>query len=139
MIVKDETVQKRTDNVAGMQDYRKLLVWRKAHALVLNVRKSSQRFPRSGYGPLKLHLNRSAESIPFNIVEGCGASSRKEFARYLSISIKSTNETEYQLKLARDYCVLTPVDWNFLSDETAAVRKMLCGLRKKVLDADKDY
>jgi four helix bundle protein len=119
-----------------MQDYRKLLVWRKAHALVLNVKKSSQRFPRSGYSPLKLQLTRSAESIPFNIVEGCGASSRKEFARFLSISIKSANETEYQLTLARDYSVMTTTDWKFLSEETVAIRKMLCVLRKKVLTAD---
>ena len=121
-----------------MQDYRKLLVWRKAHALFLNVKKSSQRFPRSGYSPLKLQLTRSVESIPYNIVEGCGAESRKEFARFLSISIKSANETEYQLTLARDYSVLPTKDWKFLSEETVAVRRMLCGLRKKVLAADKE-
>ena len=121
-----------------MQDYRKLLLWRKAHALVLNVPKSSRRFPRAGYAPLKLHLTRSAESIPFNIVEGCGAQSRKEFARFLSISIKSANETEYQLMLARDYLVMSRADWQFLSEETIGVRKMLCGLRNKLLTAEQD-
>jgi four helix bundle protein len=121
-----------------MQDYRKLLVWRKAHALVLNVQKSSRRFPRAGYAPLKLHLTRSAKSIPFNIVEGCGAQSRKEFARFLSISIKSANETEYQLMLARDYSVMSTADWQFLSEETIGVRKMLCGLRNKLLTAEQD-
>ena len=113
-------------------------MWRKAHALVLNVRQTSQRFPRSGYAPLKLQLTRSAESIPFNIVEGSGASTRKEFARFLNISIKSANETEYQLMLARDYSVMTTADWKFLSEETISVRRMLYSLRKKILDADQD-
>lgn len=41
---------------------------------------------------------RAAESITTNIVEGCGAATRREFARFLDISIKSTSELEYQLQ-----------------------------------------
>jgi four helix bundle protein len=41
---------------------------------------------------------RAAESIPFNIVEGCGAHTRKDFARFLDISIKSSLELEAQLQ-----------------------------------------
>jgi len=87
---------------------------------------------------LKAQLVSAAESIPTNIVEGCGASSRKEFARYLDISIKSTFEVEYQLQLAKDYSILLPNRWESLSSEVVQIRRMLYGLRKSVLTADRN-
>ncbi|HEX6576605.1 MAG TPA: four helix bundle protein, partial [Gemmatimonadaceae bacterium] len=100
---------------------------------VLKVRDAINRFPRSGYSPLKEQLKRSSESIPFNIVEGCGARSQADFARFLDFSIKSASETEYQLELARSYKIMSEEAWKDLSSATVEIRKMLCGLRKKVL------
>ncbi len=77
-----------------------------------------------------------AESIAFNIVEGCGASSNPDFARFLQISIKSAYELEYQLLLANDYDVMIEKEWKSLSGETIEIRRMLCRLRKKVLGSD---
>jgi four helix bundle protein len=116
-----------------MQDYQRLHVWRKAHALVLNVRAATNRFPRKGYSSLKAQLTRAVESIAFNIVEGCGALTQPEFARFLDIAVKSTMEAEYQLRLARDYEVLAATDFDALSAQTVEIRRMACGLRKKVL------
>jgi four helix bundle protein len=76
----------------------------------------------------------AAESIAFNIVEGCGSASSKEFARFLDISIKSTCELEYQLQLATDCDLLPRHVWYRLSAETIEIRRMLCGLRRKVLN-----
>ncbi|MBA3578450.1 MAG: four helix bundle protein [Gemmatimonadaceae bacterium] len=119
--------------ICGMQDYRKLRVWRKAHELALAVRRTANRLPRTGYASLRKQITTSAESIPFNIVEGCGASSPKELGRFLDISIKSTMELEYQLKLALDYGVLDEAEGKALSGEVVDTRRMLCGLRAKVL------
>jgi four helix bundle protein len=119
-----------------MQDYRRLRVWRKAHALALNIRRATHRFPRSGYAKLKAQVTGAAESVPSNIVEGCGSHSQKDLARFLDTSIKSTSELEYQLLLARDYGVLAPDHWNALTEETIDVRRMLCGLRARVLKSE---
>ena len=78
---------------------------------------------------------RAAESIAFNIVEGCGSASQKELARFLDISIKSASELEYQLVLARDYGVLGESAWKALGEGTIDIRRMLCGLRAKVLES----
>ena len=115
-----------------MQDFRKLLVWSRSHELVLGVRRAVKIFPRTEKGSLKSQMTNAAESIAFNIVEGCGASSSKEFARFLDISIKSTSELEYQLQLARDCGFITLKVWQPLGTETIEVRRMLCGLRRKV-------
>ncbi len=119
-----------------MQDYHNIRVWRRAHALAINIRRTTRRMPRSGYGDLKTQMTSAAESIPMNIVEGCGASTRKEYARFLDIGIKSSSELEYQLELARDYGVLAVRIWRHLQAETVEVRKMLCGYRATVLRAD---
>jgi four helix bundle protein len=119
-----------------MQDYRKLRVWRKAHALVLRVRQVSHRIRARGYSAYKLQLTKSAESVPYNIVEACGASTPEDMARFLDHSIKSTGEGQYQLLLGRDYGVIRKEEWRLLDEECIDIRKMLCGLRKKVLNPD---
>lgn len=119
-----------------MQDYRHLRVWRKSHAIALATRRAASRFPRTGYASLRAQITTSAESIAFNIVEGCGASSPKELARFLDISIKSTMELEYQLQLAVDYGVIGEDSGRALSGEVVDTRRMLCGLKKKVLASE---
>lgn len=120
-----------------MQNYKRLHAWAKAHALLLNCHGAIRRFPRE-YGSLRSQLRRAAESIPANIVEGCGFVSQKEFARFLQYSINSSNELEYWLRVARDYEVLGERQWNFLTLDTQEVRRMLFGLLRKVQgDGDK--
>ena len=118
-----------------MQDFRQLDVWHRAHALSLNVQRAARAFPR-GHADLRAQLIRAADSIASNIVEGCGASTRKELARYLDISIKSAFETDYRLQLARDAGLLTYERWRYLAWEVIEIRKMLFKFRKTVLAAD---
>src|SRR5688572_16344390 len=118
-----------------MQDFRRLLVWERAHGLVLGVRRGVRKFPRSERGSLKSQMTNAAESIAFNIVEGCGSTSSKEFARFLEISIRSASELEYQLQLAADSGLLQRGVSRPLSAEAVEIRRMLCGLRRKVLRA----
>ncbi len=74
-------------------------------------------------------------SIPTNIVEGAGQQSRKDLARFLSIALNSTTEVEYHLIVGRDVRAINPNDFNSLSAQTIEVRKMLHGLRNRVLNS----
>ena len=116
----------------GVQDFRRLLVWEKAHALALAVRRATHRFRRAD-SALRQQAVRAAESIPSNIVERCYAASRKDFARFLDISIKSTGELEYHLQLARDHGLILPDRWQSLTADATEVRRMLVGLRRRLL------
>ncbi len=82
---------------------------------------------------MQSQMVRAAESVVFNIAEGCGASSQREFARFLGISIKSTFELEAQCELAKDYGVLRLTVWQDLVLALVSLRRMLFALRKKVL------
>ena len=110
-----------------------LRVYKKAHLNALRARKVTDAFP-SGYANIKNQLTSAAESIPFNIAEGCGAFSHREFARFLGISIKSTREVDSQIALARDYGILVENNGAKFARRNVDIRKMLCGLRKRVLE-----
>ena len=71
-----------------VQDFRHLKCWQRAHALAIALHKLSRRFTRGGYARLRAQLTGAADSIGDNIVEGCGARTRKDFAKFLDDSIK---------------------------------------------------
>ena len=66
-----------------MQDFKKLHVWRKAHALALNAHRVAGQIRGASYLSLRSQLIRAAMSIPTNIVEGRAKHSEREFCRFL--------------------------------------------------------
>ena len=116
-----------------MQNFRRLQVWKRANGLALEVRELTASFPKTGYRSLREQVIAAAESIPFNIAEGCGASSQKEFARFLDISIKSACELEAELQLVLDYGIVAERAVVSCADEVEQIRRMLWALRKRVL------
>ena len=113
-------------------DYRKLDVWRKAHARAINVHRDAGSIKGSRYASLRSQLTRAAMSIPANIVEGRSQTSEKEFGRFLRYAAGSASELEYHLTLARDIGVMPNRDFTPLHTQTVEVRKMLHGLVKSV-------
>jgi four helix bundle protein len=85
-----------------MQDYRKLLVWQKAHKLVIDIYVITKGFPKDELYGVTSQLRRAAVSIAANIVEGAGRKTKPDFARFLTMSLGSTNEVEYFLVLSKD-------------------------------------
>lgn len=60
-------------------------------------------FPKSTlYSILSNQLLRAATSVGANIIEAKASSSKKDFAKFFQISLKSANETEYWLLLIKD-------------------------------------
>jgi four helix bundle protein len=119
-----------------MQDPRKLRVYESAKELAVETRGATSLFPAAGYSELKNQMHRSAESIPFNIAEGCGAETAAEFARFLGIGIKSAFELAGQVELALSYRIVPAETATALTDHIIAVRKMLYALRKRVRGID---
>ena len=112
-----------------MEPYRKLIVWQKAMELGRLVYRLSKGFPTDERYALTDQLRRAAVSIPSNIAEGCGRTSRKDYAYFLSIARGSLYETMTQLQIAQDlgYIEISE-DLKVLSDD---VGKILTTLMKK--------
>ena len=78
--------------------FRKLLVWQRAHELVLFIYKTTEKFPKSEIFALTSQVRRAVVSIPANITEGQGAGTKPQFARYLDIAkdLKYITTEEYK-------------------------------------------
>jgi four helix bundle protein len=84
------------------RSFRDLMVWRKAHELVLAVYRFTESFPdREKFG-LSHQMRRAAVSVPADIAEGFGKRSQAEKARFLNIAEGSLEESRYYLLLAQD-------------------------------------
>ena len=116
-----------------MRDFRHIRAWQRAHALSIALNRLARGFGRKGHAKLRAQLTSSVHSIATNIVEGCGAGTHKEFARFLDISIKSANETEYHLLTSHDLNLISDVDWKKHTTETIEVRKMIYAYRVAIL------
>jgi four helix bundle protein len=122
----------------GVSDFKKLQVWRKAHALALNVHRASLKIRGAQFVSLRSQLTRAAFSIPTNVVEGNGQESPQQFARFVRFSLNSSSELEYHLMAARDVEVMTATDFKSLTAQTIEVRKMLYGLLRHLERAKLD-
>ncbi len=115
-----------------MRDYRKLLVWQKAHQLALNIYKTVKHFPKEEMFGLTSQMKRASTSIPMNIAEGCGRKSDKDFCRFLIITFGSANELEYQIILSTDLNFLEIEQSRQLLAQIEEIKKMLNGLITKL-------
>ena len=84
------------------ENFDKLLVWQRAHSLVLKIYEVTNSFPKEEIWGLTSQIRRSAVSVPSNIVEGKARGSRKDFKRFLLIARGSLEEVKYQSLLAKE-------------------------------------
>lgn len=115
-----------------MSDYRKLLVWRKAHALALDAHRTASRIRGSRYAPFRSQIIRAALSTPANIVEGREQKTDAGFARFLRIALGSASELEYHLTAAHDIQAMSTDEHQTLSRQVVEVRRMLHGLIRRL-------
>ena len=117
----------------GMADFRKLWVWQKSHALALRSHRIAGRIRGTQNATLRNQITRAAQSIPANIVEGAAQESGREFIRFLGFALASAAELEYHLITARDLRLVPSADLDELTAQLVEVKKMLFGLRTRVI------
>ena len=106
--------------------FKDLIVWQKAHALVLSIYKMTVNLPREELYGLTSQIRRAAVSIPANIAEGSGRKTTKDYVHFLYISKGSLLELETLLEVA---LVLGYIkDTSIILDELKSVRNLLVGL-----------
>lgn len=104
------------------KSFRELIVWQKAHGLVLAVYKFTEDFPaKEAYGLIS-QMRRCAVSIPANIAEGFKRNGIGDKLRFLNIAQGSLEECRYYLILSKD---LRYGDPGKISDIIEEVSKLL--------------
>jgi four helix bundle protein len=88
--------------------FEQLIVWQKAHQLVLRVYKLTIAFPKHETYGLMSQMRRAAVSVPANIAEGFKKRGRPDKARVLNIAQGSLEEVRYYFILSKDLGYLAP-------------------------------
>jgi four helix bundle protein len=111
-----------------MKGHRDLLVWQKSMQFVTDVYHETADFPKAEVYGLTNQLRRAAVSVPSNIAEGHGRSSKKEFHRFVSQARGSLLEVETQLEIARNLGYLSADGASVLLSKASEIARMLNGL-----------
>ncbi len=84
------------------QNFQDLVVWQKAHQLVLEVYRYSESFPKEEMFGLTSQLRRAIISVAANIVEGFKKRGKPDKMRFINIAQGSLEECRYYFILAQD-------------------------------------
>jgi len=112
------------------KNYSDLIVWQKAHSLVLEIYKMTEKFPKEELFGLTSQLRRAAISVPANIAEGFAGNGTKDKLRFYNIAAGSLNEVGYY-SLAKDLNYATTIElWN----KAEEINKVLKSYTKSMRD-----
>ena len=115
-----------------MHRYKELNVWKLSREFCSSIYSITTKFPQDEKFGLTSQLRRAAISIPSNIAEGASRSSKKDFARFLEISIGSSYEIETQLLIATDLKYISKKYSVELLRTIISIIKMLSKLRSSL-------
>ena len=110
-----------------MNGYRSLLVWKKAMQLAEEIYSVIKLLPKDELFGLSAQLRRAAVSVPSNIAEGNGRSSKKDYMHFLNIARGSVYEIETQLLLG--------VELHFFNEPQTEKAMDLCEEISKMLNS----
>ena len=110
-----------------LKAYKELIIWQKAMDLTVEVYRLVKLLPREETYALSDQMRRATVSIPSNIAEGQGRSSKQEFVKFLAIARGSQAELDTQLQIC--------IRLNYFSKEQADVALGLCDEIHKMLNS----
>jgi len=87
--------------MSSVKTHKDLEIWQRGIDFVEQVYRMTRDFPKEELYGLTSQIRRAAVSYPSNIAEGAARSSKKEYVKYLYISLASVSEVETQLMIAQ--------------------------------------
>jgi four helix bundle protein len=89
-----------------MMPYERLEAWNACHRLAIATYRATQSYPKGELYGLTSQMRRAAFSAAANIAEGSAKRGRREFRRFLDISLGSLAELAYAILLSRELALL---------------------------------
>ena len=117
---------------SSIKTYRDLIVWQKAMDFVTSIYFATKKFPIDELYSLTNQIRRCAVSIPSNIAEGFGRDSRKEFKRFLQISIGSVFEIQTQIQISHNLAYINKSTFDNLFKSSREIERVLSSLINKL-------
>ena len=112
--------------------FENLKIWQKALELSQSVNELTKCFPVDERFALASQMKRAADSVSLNIAEGSTGQTKKEFKRFLAISLRSCVEVVGCIYLARDRQLITSEQFDTLYQELLILTKMIQSFRNSL-------
>jgi four helix bundle protein len=112
--------------------FKDLLVWQKAHFLVLTVYKITKNFPKQEIFSLVDQMRRAGVSVSSNIAEGFSRQSQKNKINFYHMSLGSLRELENQIIISVDLNYLSRDQYGKIQILIQEVDRMLNGLIRSI-------
>lgn len=113
--------------------YQQLIAWQEAHKLCLHIYKLTKNFPMEERFGLSSQMRRSSASVPTNLAEGNGKTSRKEEAHFFEISLCSLDELHYQVLLSKDLSYISKLEYENITAHINRTGFLIRKLRSSIL------
>jgi four helix bundle protein len=113
-----------------IQSYKDLITWQVADELAWFCYQLTDLFPKHELYGMSSQLRRAAISVPLNVVEGYARLSKREFRRFLVISLGSLAEVGYLLEFSQRRKYITRKDYERAMDIKDRCGQLLWKLMK---------
>lgn len=118
--------------MAKLNSFKDLLVWQKAIALSAATYKLTSNYPKEEMFGLTTQTRRAVNSISFNIAEGYGRNTTKNYVSFLYNALGSLNETDSAIVLAIALDFIAVDDAKAVEELVKEESKMLNALIKSL-------
>ena len=110
-----------------IRSFTDLIVWQKAHKLILDVYLITKKFPIEERFGLCDQLRRASVSITSNIVEGFYRRTKNDKTHFYYLALSSLAEVRNQLLIAKDLYYITYEKFQGLAMKCLEIKKILNG------------
>ncbi len=108
-----------------MGGHREQYIWKRGVKMAINCYKITQNFPNSELYGLTSQIRRSCVSVPSNIAEGYGRTSKAEYIRFLRIALGSLRELDTQLIIAKAVNLAKPELFSPIIKEVDELQRLI--------------
>jgi len=113
--------------------FKDLIVWQKAHQLVIAIYKATKLFPKEEVFSLTNQVRRAAVSIAANICEGYKKKTIPNQLNFINIAEGSLEEVKYYIILSKDLQYINEMDYENLTNSAEEVGRLINGYEKAIL------
>lgn len=112
--------------------FRDLIVWQKAHQLVIDIYTATKLFPKEEVFSLTNQVRRAAVSIAANICEGYKKKTIPNQLNFINIAEGSLEEVKYYVILSKDLQYINDTAYENLTNSAEEVGRLINGYEKSV-------
>lgn len=113
-----------------IQTFEDLNCWKEAHKFLLEIYKTTEKFPKTEQFSLTSQMRRAGVSITSNIAEGFSRGTYNDKIHFYNMAQGSVTELQNQLILAKDLGYIAGEKYENLREHSILVHKLITGFIK---------